>query len=34
MAPHVFSATACHHLAATGASRDMVIPQWIDNDRS
>jgi hypothetical protein len=26
MAPHVFSATACHHLAATYSSRVMVIP--------
>jgi hypothetical protein len=34
MAPHGFSATACQHLAATGARRVMVSPQWIDNDRS
>jgi len=26
MAPHRFSATACHHLAATYASRVMVSP--------
>jgi hypothetical protein len=26
MAPHVFSATACHYLAATYASRVMVSP--------
>ena len=36
MAPHGFSATACHHLAATGTGtgRDRIRTQWLAIDRS
>jgi hypothetical protein len=34
MAPHRFSATACHHLAATGTGRDRIRTQWLAIDRS